>query len=558
MDAPGDLPAMASPLAPLLAADLDPLFWRPRRLGYDSAWTAHVPFAHWIVSATRPRVLVELGTHNGVSYSAFCEAVLQARLATRCFAVDTWEGDEHAGLYGNEVFEDLSRFNDRHFGAFSELLRCTFDAALPYMAAASIDLLHIDGLHSYAAVRHDFESWLPKLSDRAVVLFHDTNVRERGFGVWQLFAELRQHYPAFEFIHEHGLGILAVGGNVPAEVAELCALVDPAAIQAVRERFGQLGERWRFEVHLRVLNEQLDARNREHASLQAERDAVRRAAADTGRMRARAAQRAEEARRAAAVAWQEMNRLAAELHATRTERDAVTAERNALARERVRIVTSFAWRAMAPLRRVTDRIPERLRLKAADAAKVAFWAATFRLRRGLEFRTRVRHGLALISSSPLFDPNWYLAHYPDVAATGMDPALHFVLRGGAEGRDPGASFDAKEYLARYPDVAASGASPLLHYLESGSKEGRAIVPVRDTVPAVPPPAPAFTNSAAWATPVANTALSLPPPRIVFVSGEPVRRARPTASPDLPARRNSRGRARMCWPSRMFRRIARKS
>src|SRR3954464_2188730 len=49
---------------------LDPLFWRATRLGSQSAWWQHVPLAHWIVSATEPRVLVELGTHTGVSYSA--------------------------------------------------------------------------------------------------------------------------------------------------------------------------------------------------------------------------------------------------------------------------------------------------------------------------------------------------------------------------------------------------------------------------------------------------------------------------------------------------------
>src|SRR4051794_2910468 len=106
---------------------LDPLFWRAERLGAPSAWWQHVPFAHWIVHAAAPRVLVELGTHAGVSYAAFCHAVARERLDTRCHAVDTWCGDPHAGEYGEEVYDDVRRFHDERYGAFSTLLRCTFD-----------------------------------------------------------------------------------------------------------------------------------------------------------------------------------------------------------------------------------------------------------------------------------------------------------------------------------------------------------------------------------------------------------------------------------------------
>jgi hypothetical protein len=106
-------------LASVLAPELAPLFWRAQRVGVDSAWYAHLPFAHWIVAVAKPRVFVELGTHNGVSYSAFCESVVNCNLDTRCFAVDTWKGDEHSGFYSEEVYLDLSRFHDDRYQAFS-------------------------------------------------------------------------------------------------------------------------------------------------------------------------------------------------------------------------------------------------------------------------------------------------------------------------------------------------------------------------------------------------------------------------------------------------------
>jgi glycosyltransferase involved in cell wall biosynthesis len=222
---------------------LDSVFWTPSRIGSMSAWWGHVPFAHWLVSTLKPGTVVELGTHNGVSFAAFCEAIHRNRLLGRCYAVDTWEGDEQAGWYGEEVFQHLAAFIQSRYAAFAELLRMKFDEALPYFADGSVDLLHIDGLHTYEAVRHDFDSWLPKLSARGVVLFHDTNVRERNFGVWKLWDELRELYPTFEFLHAHGLGIAAVGSETPRAVLDFCES-SPETASIVRERLSQLGARW--------------------------------------------------------------------------------------------------------------------------------------------------------------------------------------------------------------------------------------------------------------------------------------------------------------------------
>ena len=234
-------------LRALLDPALDPLFRRPSRLAVASAWYGHVPFGYWLVGQTRPRVVVELGTHYGVSYAAFCDAVVEHRLPTRCYAIDTWQGDDYAGHYGEEVFTDIAGFHDLRYRDFSTLLRMTFDEARAQFPDGGIDLLHIDGEHGLDAVRHDFENWLPALSDRAVVLFHDINVRERAFGVWSLWDELSRRYPSFEFPHSSGLGLLAVGSEPPPVIATLCGLRDEGAIATIRERFARLGERCEYQ-----------------------------------------------------------------------------------------------------------------------------------------------------------------------------------------------------------------------------------------------------------------------------------------------------------------------
>src|SRR5690349_10053010 len=79
----------------------------PLRHNVPSAWIGHVPFAMCLVDMVKPRVLVELGTHWGTSYCAFCQAVKELRLPTECFAVDTWQGDPHASFYTQEILQDL-------------------------------------------------------------------------------------------------------------------------------------------------------------------------------------------------------------------------------------------------------------------------------------------------------------------------------------------------------------------------------------------------------------------------------------------------------------------
>lgn len=230
----------------LADTDLDGFLAEPHLLDEPSAWFGHTPFAHWIVRAVQPAVFVELGTHAGVSYSAFCMEVKTSGLRTKCFAIDTWEGDDQAGRYLESVFENFQKFDAANFSEFSTLLRSSFDDALANFADGSIDLLHIDGLHTYEAVSHDFNSWHSKLSDRAVVLFHDIGERKNGFGVWKLWDELKDRYPHFDFAHEHGLGVLAVGGSAPQDVLDLCRLEAPLASK-VRERFERLGDRWRIQ-----------------------------------------------------------------------------------------------------------------------------------------------------------------------------------------------------------------------------------------------------------------------------------------------------------------------
>ena len=190
------------------------------------AWIGHTPFARMLVAEQKPDLLVELGTHFGNSYFSFCQSVQDFSLSTKCYSVDSWEGDEQAGYYNDEIFSHVHKINSENFNSFSTLKRMTFNDALQDFEDNSIDLLHIDGFHSYKAVREDFYNWLPKVKAGGIILFHDANEFQEGFGVANLWNEIKLEADGTHlFRHSHGLGVWRKPGGKPLQSDILCSLL---------------------------------------------------------------------------------------------------------------------------------------------------------------------------------------------------------------------------------------------------------------------------------------------------------------------------------------------
>lgn len=98
---------------------------------------------------------------------------------------------------------------------------------------------------------------------------------------------------------------------------------------------------------------------------------------------------------------------------------------------------------------------------------------------------RVARDRRLVAASPLFDRDWYLDTYPDVAAGGADPAGHYVRFGAAEGRDPGPAFSGRAYFEANQDVARTRVNPLVHFERFGRAEGRPLSPPRPELSMAP-------------------------------------------------------------------------
>ena len=193
---------------------LNALDFEPKRLVFPDSWIRHIPFAYFMVTVLRPNLIVELGVHSGNSFCAFCQGVEENNLQTKCYGIDTFAGETHSGFYDESIFIDISSFVKEYFGGFAYLIRGAFDENVDQFKDKSIDLLHIDGLHTYEAVRHDFETWLPKVSEDGVILFHDIQVKCEDFGVWRLWGEIKEKYSlTYEFCYGYGLGVLCLREN---------------------------------------------------------------------------------------------------------------------------------------------------------------------------------------------------------------------------------------------------------------------------------------------------------------------------------------------------------
>ena len=179
--------------------------WEPSYNSGKSAWTEHVSFAHFLIEKIKPQTIVELGVWYGDSLFAFVESSLFYQ--PTIVGIDKWEGDIHVGkVEDDSVYNTVKMIFDKYPNV--RLVKNGFQEEASNFSEKSIDLLHIDGTHTYEAVKNDFNSYLSKMTDTGIILFHDIEERKEGFEVWKFWDELKAQYNTIEYKHSSGLGIL--------------------------------------------------------------------------------------------------------------------------------------------------------------------------------------------------------------------------------------------------------------------------------------------------------------------------------------------------------------
>jgi predicted O-methyltransferase YrrM len=173
-----------------------------------TAWTDHITFAKWLVEKINPEVIVDLGVDYG--YSTFCFAL--PNIGT-VYGIDSFEGDPMAGMkstydYVRERRDELGLKNVKFIKGYFGLVARDWQRP--------IDILHIDGYHTFQAVKSDYDTWSQFVKDDGVILFHDTCVREADYEVYKFFEELQ--LPKVNFTCSHGLGVVSLNEDLIREI----------------------------------------------------------------------------------------------------------------------------------------------------------------------------------------------------------------------------------------------------------------------------------------------------------------------------------------------------
>lgn len=116
-------------------------------------------------------VIVEIGSHRGRSAAYMASA---AKPSVTIYCIDVWDNPRHERFVSEDV--DYREFWDflKRMGLNSNIVALRGESEMFSRAwQYGVDLLFIDGDHSYKGVSSDYECWYPHVRDEGVIAFHD-------------------------------------------------------------------------------------------------------------------------------------------------------------------------------------------------------------------------------------------------------------------------------------------------------------------------------------------------------------------------------------------------
>jgi len=137
----------------------------------------YLPLFFDIVVQEKPALIVALGLGDAQPHLAFCQAVAEQNLASRCVAVRRARADESA--IDDPAWQYAEKTTTKFFANISQLVEADTVHAAADFAEGSVEVLLIDDVDSGETVRQELEIWRSKLSAKALVLLHGTSLERQ-------------------------------------------------------------------------------------------------------------------------------------------------------------------------------------------------------------------------------------------------------------------------------------------------------------------------------------------------------------------------------------------
>jgi predicted O-methyltransferase YrrM len=176
-------------------------------------WRSEILSLAQRVQQLQPRTVVEIGTATGGTLFIWCAL---AHPDATIVSIDL-PGGIHGGGYPywkTFVYKRFTSANqklhllrgDSHSAAMLEQLK-------KRLGGQPVDFLFIDGDHTYAGVKQDFEMYSPLVRKGGLIAFHDIALHppELDCHVDEFWNELKQTRPAHEFIENPTQGWGGIG-----------------------------------------------------------------------------------------------------------------------------------------------------------------------------------------------------------------------------------------------------------------------------------------------------------------------------------------------------------
>lgn len=483
---------------PLLPAQIEDLhipfsnqaaFWRPRHAA-ASPMLGHVPFLFWLMGTVRPRIVMQSDVGDGVVYMALCQAADRLGDSVMCLGIqanepliptamqeqhDTHYSDFSELFHGN-LINAAQRFNGEidllvlNKAIDGHAMDSLQNELLPRLSDRAVILLcHPGDVFPDISVRNVL---LPKQtkpiiidpvsacgqeievvlygkhqSERLKLLADQHPGKPAYLATRQVFSRLGQGVEAIQNVEDlrkerdHLSSLFQSAqaalekqeNELTAKLAEANAAKASEAVEVSRQAEAL--------ARLFDLGRDLAEKEREVTDLITERSRLE-AKIEEGETRAKARTAEKEA---------EVKALEAQITNLRIEKSDIQQElaaaRNAH-QERIQdiVVLTKAYEAekqnpqlmqkQAALQtlQMEEKIASIYRAAGVEIGRVV--RALLPKGKGILWKKggRLEDKAKILVANQIVDPEWYLAQHPDVAAAGMDPAVHYVLHGAEEGR----------------------------------------------------------------------------------------------------------------------------